>query len=393
IYMKKILLLFGFISCLITTQAENGFDILYGPYLQMVDEHEATIIWITNKDALSWVEIAPDDGSHFYAEERPQHYQSEFGRRAVGCLHRITVKGLEPGVRYRYRIFSKEVMELTSHYVQYGKIASSAVYRTRPYSFTTLDKNKEEISFRVVNDIHGDSELLATLAGDTKTAGMDFIFFNGDMVSTMDSEEQLFTKFMNQAISDFATDIPLFLSRGNHEARGNFSPQFMTYFPTSTGTPYYMFTAGPACFLVLDGGEDKPDSDIEYWGLADFDAYREEQAAFIKEAMEKDAYRNAAFRIVIMHVPPLAGPTPWHGSRHLQEQFVPLLNQANVDVMLCAHTHRHMYYPAGVDICNFPVLINANRDVMDINVTKTQLNIQIRNVKQKTIGDWNFKKR
>ncbi len=391
--MKKNLLLFCFILCFIPTQAENSFGILYGPYLQMVNEHEATIMWVTNEDALSWVEIAPDDGSHFYGEERQQYYQSEFGRRAVGRLHQITVKGLQPGTRYRYRIFSKEVMELTPYYVQYGKVASSAVYRAQPYSFTTLDRNKQEISFRVVNDIHGNSELLALLAGNTKTAGMDFIFFNGDMVSTMDSEEQLFTGFMNQAVADFATDIPLFLSRGNHEARGNFSPQFMTYFPTSTRAPYYMFTTGPACFLVLDAGEDKPDNDIEYWGLADFDAYREEQAAFIKEAIEKDEYRNAAFRIVIIHVPPLAGPTPWHGSRHLQEQFVPLLNQANVDVMLCAHTHRHMYYPAGADICNFPILINANRDVMDVKVSKTQLDIQIRDEKQKTVGNWSYKKK
>ncbi|MCC8143712.1 MAG: metallophosphoesterase [Tannerellaceae bacterium] len=350
-------------------------------------------MWVTNGEAFSWVEVAPDDGSHFYGEERPKYYQAEFGRKAVGRLHRITVKGLQPGIRYRYRIFSKEVMELTPYYVQYGKVASSTVYRVQPYSFTTLDKSKQELSFRVINDIHGDSELLATLAGDTKATGMDFIFFNGDMVSTMDSEEQLFTGFMNQAVADFATDIPLFLSRGNHEARGNFSSQFMNYFPTSTGTPYYMFTAGPVCCLVLDAGEDKPDSDIEYWGLADLDAYREEQAVFIKEAMEQPAYRNATFRIVIMHVPPLAGPTPWHGSRHLQEHFVPLLNQANVDVMLCAHTHRHMYYPAGTDICNFPILINANRDVMDVKASDNQLDIQIRDEKQKLVGNWSFKKK
>lgn len=118
------------------------------------------------------------------------------------------------------------------------------------------------------------------------------------MLSTMNSEEQLFTGFMDGAIKEFATDIPLFQSRGNHEARGNFSPEFIRYFPTTTGAPYYMFKAGPVCFLVLDGGEDKPDSDKEYWELADFDKYREEQAEWLQKAVQEEEYKNAQYRIV-----------------------------------------------------------------------------------------------
>ena len=46
---------------------------------------------------------------------------------------------------------------------------------------------------------------------------------------------------------------------------------------------YYTFRHGPAFFVVLDCGEDKPDNDIEYSGLADFDRYRATAADWLKE--------------------------------------------------------------------------------------------------------------
>ncbi|MBR4755533.1 MAG: serine/threonine protein phosphatase, partial [Bacteroidales bacterium] len=32
-----------------------------GPYLQNVTQNSFTVIWTTDMDALSWVEVAPDD--------------------------------------------------------------------------------------------------------------------------------------------------------------------------------------------------------------------------------------------------------------------------------------------------------------------------------------------
>lgn len=64
-----------------TSFAQNDFKILYGPYLQMVGENEATIMWVTSGKALSWVELAPDDGSNFYAESRPKYFQTLFGHQ------------------------------------------------------------------------------------------------------------------------------------------------------------------------------------------------------------------------------------------------------------------------------------------------------------------------
>ena len=57
-----------------------------------------TVIWTTNKPALSWVEVAPAGEDHFYGKERPRYYDTESGRkRANDTIHRVRIKHLEPG--------------------------------------------------------------------------------------------------------------------------------------------------------------------------------------------------------------------------------------------------------------------------------------------------------
>ena len=110
-----------------------------GPYLQQMGEHEVTIVWATDRPAVSWVEIAPDDGRSFYASEHPQFYQTDMGRKVVDTLHRIHVTGLEKGTTYRYRIYSREVTKNEDYFVQYGATVASDVYTREPYKFTTFD--------------------------------------------------------------------------------------------------------------------------------------------------------------------------------------------------------------------------------------------------------------
>ena len=86
-----------------TAAAQPSVHVVSGPYLQAVGEREFTVVWTTNIDAVSWVEIAPDDGTHFYNTERPKYYQVLNGRRPIGKLHVVTVSGLEPATTYRYR--------------------------------------------------------------------------------------------------------------------------------------------------------------------------------------------------------------------------------------------------------------------------------------------------
>ena len=92
-----------------TAAAQPSVHVVSGPYLQAVGEREFTVVWTTNIDAVSWVEIAPDDGTHFYNTERPKYYQVLNGRRPIGKLHVVTVSGLEPATTYRYRVMQNGV--------------------------------------------------------------------------------------------------------------------------------------------------------------------------------------------------------------------------------------------------------------------------------------------
>ncbi len=368
--------------------AQEDFKIICGPYLQKMGENEVTVLWITNREAVGWVEIAPDDSLHFYADTRPTYYQSINGRKAIGRLHCVHVSGLEPGTTYRYRVLSKEVTRHEDYFVQYGHATGSDVYLRTPYRFTTFDTRKDTIHCTVVNDIHGHNDIQKALLANVTAQKTDFVIFNGDMANHLSSETQIIEDFLQTATETFAAETPFFFARGNHETRGQLAYEFLDYFPSPTGETYYTFRDGPAFFLVLDGGEDKPDDDIEYHGLGDYDRYRDEEARWLKDVVASEAFQQAAFRVVIMHVSPVNDS--WHGALETRRKFIPLLNGHRVDLMLCGHTHRFYYAPAGQDGCDFPLLINPTEHAVDLDISTQQLHLRLRDTTGKTVKTFSF---
>lgn len=370
-FLAFILLVAGAVSA-------QAVRITFGPYLQQVGENEAVIVWGTDKRSVSWVETAPDDTLHFYAEERPKFYQTHLGRKVIGTLHRVKVDGLTPGTTYRYRVFSQEVTEEKTYQVSYGGVASTRVYQKEPLRFTTVDPAKTSIRFSVVNDIHADTARMGRLLKDVRRGETDFVVFNGDMVSHMDTERQVVDGFINKAVDMFASEVPFYMVRGNHEGRGVMAARYPEYFPASTGMPYYTFRQGPVFFIVMDGGEDKPDSDIEYFGLNRMDRYREDEARWLKEVVATEEFRSSPYKVVLLHVPPF-GDT-WHGQLHAQRMFMPILNEAGVDVMVCGHLHRHLFVQPGKESgAKFPVIINSNVDVIEASADGHSLELSVKN--------------
>ena len=343
----------------------QDIKISHGPYIQSLGEDEATIVWTTDTEAVSWVEIAPAGDNSFYNEEHPKYYQTRNGNKVVGRLHKIRIAGLNEGTEYRYRVFSKAVLSYDGGRVLYGNVASTNVYSKRPLRFCTLDREKESISFLVLNDIHSRVDDLKNLAKNVKYGATDLVIFNGDMVSSMDDEKQLFDGFMDDAVKMFASEVPVFYSRGNHETRGNFSVSFPDYFPANSGKLYYSFRQGPICFIVLDSGEDKPDSDIEYSGLAMFDEYRSEQREWLKEVMETEDFKTAKYRVVIVHIPPVG--SDWHGVMEVQQKFLPALNNQGITAMICGHLHKYKLIEPQSALHDFPIIINAHNTSLEVN--------------------------
>lgn len=56
-------------------------------------------------------------------------------------------------------------------------------------------------------------------------------------------------------------------------------------------------------FIKLDTGEDKSDTHPVYAGITDFDAYRTEQAEWLKKLVASKEYKKAKYHVVISHFP------------------------------------------------------------------------------------------
>lgn len=355
-----------------TAEEHREIRITHGPWLCDMDATGVTVMWKTDRPALSWVEVAPDDGKHFYSNAHPRHYDAEHGRRrALETLHRVRLEGLQPGTRYMYRIFSQATDGWSySDYAHFGKTVSTSVYQQEPLRFTTLDPKADSVRFVVFNDIHGRAEDLRDLCRQVDFAACDFVVLNGDMRSTTESEEQLFEGWLDVCVECFASQVPILFVRGNHENRGAYADRLYDYFPHPSGRFYHTFKAARTEFVVLDCGEDKPDTDIEYGGIAEFDPYREREARWLSEALDSDSKR----RIVFLHIPPAT--STWHGDLHLQQTLLPILNRSSVDLMISGHTHRYALYRAD-DTVHFPRLVNDNRSGMRVVVGRDTVRVTI----------------
>ncbi|MBR1705223.1 MAG: fibronectin type III domain-containing protein [Bacteroidales bacterium] len=98
--MKKRIVCIGalVVGLSVTAWGQDAAKVACGPYLQQVTETSFTVMWETDIDAVGWVEVAPDDRSHWYNRERRRYYDlSGEGLLPVTRLHKVVVDGLEPG--------------------------------------------------------------------------------------------------------------------------------------------------------------------------------------------------------------------------------------------------------------------------------------------------------
>ncbi len=371
-------LLIGFAS---KAQNDDNFKITHGPYLQALSDSSATIVWTTNKTAIAWVEIAPVDSTHFYYKERPKFFASKDGFKTEEKVHRVRLTHLKPNTRYRYRIYSQEVLSHEWVKVRYGETVATNVFSQKPLEFKTFNPRQKTTSFAIVNDIHERGEVLQNLFQQLDIPSLDFMVFNGDMVTSFMSEDQIFKEYMDLSVEKFAKEKPFYYARGNHETRGPFAPQFSNYFPSPNGKLYYFVRHGETALIFLDTGEDKPDSDIEYSGITDMDAYRSEQAEWLKEVVKAPAYKNAKYKVVIGHMPPFGG---WHGEQEVLQKFVPVLNGAGAQIMLAAHFHRHMIQD-GDEKIHFPVIVNSNSNLIQADINSERALFKVIDQKGKIV--------
>lgn len=379
----------GIVFPLYAIAGQPSVKITHGPYLQNLSENEVTVVWTTDKPCKSWVEFSKkEDGKSFYSQLPRKAYASQDGLCCVDTLHRVTVTGLEKNTTYFYRVLSQEVKELLPYRPVLGNIVSTDIWK-KPLTFTTLDGRQETLSMVMINDIHGKNDLQKKLLEMAPPQNVDMVVFCGDMCNYINKQSDIFTGFLDTSVGLFASSKPFVYVRGNHETRGAYVRNFSRYLTGPEGKFYYAFTYGPIRFIVLDSGEDKPDTDVEYSGLVDFDNYILEQKEWLARELESPEFRAASFRVVLSHIP--FGKGGWYGSERLRKQLLPLLEGARIDLMLSGHNHTFGFMDKG-KVTAFPIIVNSNNSVLTMFGSEDLLKVQVKQIDGKVLLEKEFSK-
>ena len=379
----------GIVFPLYAIAGQPSVKITHGPYLQNLSENEVTVVWTTDKPCKSWVEFSKkEDGKNFYSQLPRKAYASQDGLCCVDTLHRVTVTGLEKNTTYFYRVLSQEVKELLPYRPVLGNIVSTDIWK-KPLTFTTLDGRQETLSMVMINDIHGKNDLQKKLLEMAPPQNVDMVVLCGDMCNYINKQSDIFTGFLDTSVGLFASRKPFVYVRGNHETRGAYARNFFRYLAGPEGKFYYAFTYGPIRFVVLDSGEDKPDTDVEYSGLVDFDNYILEQKEWLARELESPEFRAASFRVVLSHIP--FGKGGWYGSERLRKQLLPLLEGARIDLMLSGHNHTFGFMDKG-KVTAFPIIVNSNNSVLTMFGSEDLLKVQVKQIDGKVLLEKEFSK-
>ena len=372
------------------SKAPEEYKISHGPYLQNLTSEGVVISFATSKAGMSYVEVR-EKGS----TKAIKHETLKDGLRMTHITHNnIWVDGLQPGKEYEYRIVSKKTELYKPYDIRFGEEISS-----KWYSFKTFDTASEEFVFVATSDIHDDAAKSEALLSKQPLDEAEAVFLIGDIVCDISSVGQAYKGIIDPATKLFAKNKPMVRARGNHEVRGYHSRELDDYFVKPDGKYYSLQRYGKTAVLILDSGEDKADNSKVFNGVKALEKYIDEEIEWIRQAVRSKAWRGAAHRIVMIHIPPASQPMTeienlnkilcW-GSKRWGEKALDIFNDAKIDLMISGHTHRYFFIPEHKGEQNYPLIINDNRSAMTVRVGKDGISVKVTNLDGKVLLDEHF---
>ncbi len=383
--MKKAIINIMLLICTMAATAQE-FKFNHGPYLQNMTNDEVTVYFTTNKEAFSWVEVTGDRWT------KPQRFATMFAGQydAYTKENRVRITGLRPGVKYRYRLISKEITKYQPYSIKYGdSIATSWE------EFYTLNPNQKSFTFALTNDGHDNPDKVKTLLSKVQLNNMDMIFYLGDMISHYEKEEAPYYAYIDPSVELFAKNKPFISIRGNHEMRGKLTRKYMNVIGCPNDRFYNIAYFGNTAIIMIDTGEDKPDSQPVYAGMNSYDNYRMEQIEWLKKEAATKRFKAAKNKIVLMHIYPKvteanADIPEEYAAKELAKHFLPLFNEIGIDLTISGHTHRYFLTEKGECGNNFPMIANDNKSIMVVKSDKKGINVKIVNLKDEVLLDRQF---
>jgi predicted phosphodiesterase len=227
---------------------------------------------------------------------------------------------------------------------------------TATYAFSLPDPAADRVRMVSINDTHENLETIRALHGEIEKLSPDLLIWNGDSCNDFDAAdvpEQILLNPAQDPDTSWASTRPLVFSNGNHDVRGQRAREVIKSFagcPESVQLPYNQaMRIGSVALITLDTGEDKPDHHPVFAGTAAYEPYRQQQATWLSQVLDRPDVRDAPFKIVACHIPlrgldgqndgtTLSGYASYCGFG--AQLWLPILKRAGVQAILSGHMHR-----------------------------------------------------
>ncbi len=244
------------------------------------------IMVMARSEILFWVTV---NGKNYY-----DHSNGVI--RSKEIIHRVSVPMSELDSAKEYTINYRRMIERKPYFSETEDVVS------KTYEFKPVSADGP-INIYHLSDTHGKFEA-PSQAGQYFGDDIDLLILNGDI---MDHSGDIKNFDLVYKLCETITggSRPVVFSRGNHDTRGIYAEKIADYTPNHFGNSYYTFRLGRLWGLVLDTGEDKPDSHEAYGNTMACHEFRLEETEFIESVIKEEEYKEDGvdYRLVIVHNP------------------------------------------------------------------------------------------
>lgn len=288
--------------------------------------NEYQIMVPVRSDLLFWVTVGGRD-----------YYDHSNGIiRSATRMHRVTVPMTELDRAGEYTVNYRKIIERKPYFPTTEESVSAA------YCFQPV-RAEGKIRVYHLSDTHGNFEYTAA-AGSYFGEEIDLLILNGDVPDHSGSIEN-FDLIYQLCGSITGGTRPCVFSRGNHDTRGFYAERIAEYTPTRNGVSYFSFRLGCIWGIVMDCGEDKPDSHDAYGHTICCHAFREEETEYLRKVIDNAEREYLAegvkYRLVIVHNPfSHTLQSPFDIEQPLYKEWLDLLGKyVKPQAMISGHLH------------------------------------------------------
>ena len=309
--------------CGFAALSANGKKVAFEADPVVFDNGEGfSVVWCTNVDSVGYLEYTYEGREYTLYDAEDGKYTTD--RR----VHTVRVP-YEHLYGNSYTVSAAKVVKNASRNCKLGDFITS-----KDYKFAEK-VNGDELKMLSLTDWHEhDDKLYAAAAGQE----YDLLLMMGDAINYVNEFDDILDHVVIPGGKLTAGVKPALFVRGNHELRGKYANDLKSVL----GMDKYYFTAhyGEINFLVFDGGDTKPDDDIEHGIVNVCDPYRETELA----EMEALPVSDSGYTVALCHIP--------HFSREIldeeprseraDEQFAryaAILDRHNVKLLVSGHEH------------------------------------------------------